>query len=212
MNFSKKAIGFITGLLIAVSTFGPASSLYMSHVDAAVGGKLISEKEYQRMYMNQVKATEKYGYVGNSTGYSTRISTINKALINTTLDEVIKKSQVKIDKQTFELMCRVVQEEAGPVSYETRELLAEVIVHRGLDSAFPSNIHDVLYAPKQFTCVHGSAINRVRVDGITINAVKDALLECQHPQKVLFFRARYYFAGLKPYKSMDGTYFSYGRY
>lgn len=202
MKIFKKAIAVLSAAIMLVTAFGPVMDAH-----AAVGGEVVTEQSYK----TRVKKTEGLGYTASSTSYSKRIQIIEKALVDSSLDYVVKHSQVKVDKKSFDLMCRVVQAEAGNVSYFTRELIAEVIVHRGLEKGFPSNIHDILYARNQFSVVSNGAINRVRVDGITINAVKDALLECQHPQKVLFFRASYYFSGLKHYKASDGTYFSYGR-
>lgn len=203
MKLIKKAMAVFAAAIMLVTAFGP-----VVETQAAVGGAIVTEKDYQK----QLKKVEKYGFTANSTSYSKRLAIINKALVDSSLDYVIANSQVKVDKKSFDLMCRVVQAEAGYVSYSTRELIAEVIVHRCQTAGFPNNVNGVLVAPHQFSVVSNGAINKVRVDGITINAVKDALLECQHPRKVLYFRAGHYFSGLQHYKAADGTYFSYGRY
>ncbi len=213
MKSRNKFLGLITAALVFISAFGPVSEVYMSTVEAAVEGEVVSESQMEKEYKAALaKAKKSYSYTGNGTKYEKRLEIIDDALIDTSLNELMKQSSVSIDKKSFELMCRVVQHEAGYVSYYTKELLAEVIVHRAQDNVFrEKTIWGVLHARNQFTVVNSSSINRVKVDGETINACKDALLRSVHPQKVLYFRAGHFFSGYRQYMSSEGTYFSYGR-
>ena len=211
MKTRKMILSVITAVLVLFSAFGPVSEVYTNTVEAAEG-EVVTDGELSKEYKAQLKKAKKITYVGKNTSYSKRLDLIDEALVDISLSELMKQSQVNIDKKTFELMCRVVQHEAGYVSYYTKELLAEIIVHRCQDNVFNyNNVHDVLYAKSQFTVVHMSSVNTVKVDGETINACKDALLRNVHPQKVLYFRAGHFFSGLRQYKSSEGTYFSYGR-
>ena len=213
MKSRNTILGLFTAVLVLVSAFGPVSEVYMSTVEAAVEGDVISESQFVKEYKSELaKAKKNYSYTGNGTKYEKRLDIIDDALIGTDLNELMKQSSVSIDKKSFELMCRVVQHEAGYVSYYTKELLAEVIVHRAQDKVFKEDsIWGVLHAKNQFTVIKSSSIDRVKVDGETINACKDALLRSVHPQKVLYFRAGHFFSGYRQYKSSEGTYFSYGR-
>lgn len=143
--------------------------------------------------------------------YSSRLAREKAALIDITWDELVDLSQVKLTPQGFDLMCRVVQCEAGDVKYVTKEMVAECIVNRAKSYNNSDPVSSALKARGQFAVVRNGRINTWDINGETVNAVKDALIRNSHPSSLKYFRNRHYFSWAKPYRSSDGTYFSLGR-
>lgn len=131
-----------------------------------------------------------------------------KSLIGLNWSEFKKNAQIDVSKKEFDLMCRVVSAEAGDSSsYTAKELTAEVIVNRAKSYSGSNRVTKALYAKGQFTVVHSSVLNRVTINGETVNAVKDALIKNSHPKTLYYFAARRYFSWAKPYMAVDGSYF-----
>jgi spore germination cell wall hydrolase CwlJ-like protein len=140
--------------------------------------------------------------------YRSRIKAEENALIDLSFEELRDHAQVHFTRKSFDLMCRVVRQEAGPVSYYTQEMVAEVIVHRAMKLGGEDSIYKALTAKGQFSCINSSVLYRNNIDGQIVNACKDALLNSSHPKSLMYFRANYYFNWCKPYKKSEGTYFS----
>ena len=131
-----------------------------------------------------------------------------KALIDISWNELKKYSRVKITKKDFDLMCRTVSAEAGDsASYKAKELTAEVIVNRAKSYKGSNPVSKAIHAKGQFAVTRNGAINRVTINGETVNACKDALIKASHPSTLLFFSAGRYFSWAKPYMAVDGSYF-----
>lgn len=193
------AASVVSGAAITVKSANDIKESSYTPVNAK---KLTSsyKKKLKKQRKNTIKVTK-----GN---YKTRVKKEQNALIDITWQQLKANSQVKISEKSFDLMCRVVQCEAGNVKYSTKEMTAEVIVNRARSYKTNDPVYSALMAPHQFAVVRMSRINTNDINGETVNACKDALIKNSHPKNLKFFRAGYYFSWAKPYKHSDGTYFS----
>lgn len=168
----------------------------------------VNAKHLTKEYKREIAKARKNSIHVSRRNYKSRIKAEEKALIDLSYAELAKNSQVHITRKSFDLMCRVVRQEAGPVSYYTQEMVAEVIVHRAMKQKGKDQIYKALTAKGQFSCIHSSVLYRNSIDGQIVNACKDALLNSSHPKSLMFFRAGYFFHWCKPYKKSEGTFFS----
>ena len=171
----------------------------------------VNAKHLTKKYKREIAKARKNSIHVSRRNYKSRIKAEEKALIDLSYAELAKNSQVHITRKSFDLMCRVVRQEAGPVSYYTQEMVAEVIVHRAMKLKGKDQIYKALTAKGQFSCIHSSVLYRNSIDGQIVNACKDALLNSSHPKSLMFFRAGYFFHWCKPYKKSEGTFFSLAR-
>lgn len=140
--------------------------------------------------------------------YVTRQKFEENALIDLAWSELKDLSQVKITKSDFDLMCRVVSAEAGDsASYQAKEMTAECIVNRAKGYKNSNPVASAIRAKGQFSVVRNGAINRVTVNGETVNACKDALIKNSFPKSLYYFSAGRYFSWARPYMHLNGTYF-----
>ena len=194
------AASVVSGAAITVKSANDINESSYTPVNAK---KLTSsyKKKLKKQRKNTIRVTK-----GN---YKTRVKKEQNALIDITWQQLKANSQVKISEKSFDLMCRVVQCEAGNVKYSTKEMTAEVIVNRARSYKKSSDqVNKALTAKHQFSVVRMSRIHTNDINGEPVNACKDALLKTSHPKNLKYFRAGYYFSWAKPYKHSDGTYFS----
>lgn len=196
----KKIIAFLVSALIfsVIPSVPAAAQDSITIVDANNLTSSYKEK-LAKAKKNRIEVTTK--------NYDSRVKAEEKALIDITWEELVEHSQVTVSRKSFDLMCRVVEREAGDVKYSTKEMMAECIVNRARSAGGDDSVSKALYAKGQFTVVNSSRINKGTINGETVNACKDALLKNAHPKNLLFFSAGKYFSWAKPYKSQDGSYF-----
>lgn len=193
----------------SLATTGSSITLKKARKVRKSGYRPVNAKKLTASYKKKLRKQKK-NWIGVSYGnYKSRVKAEQKSLIDISWEELKANSQVKITKKAFDLMCRVVQCEAGDVRYTTKEMTAEVIVNRARSYKGSSDpVYKALTAKHQFSVVRMSRIHTNDINGETVNACKDALLKNSHPKNLKFFRAGYYFSWAKPYTHADGTYFS----
>lgn len=168
----------------------------------------VNAKKLTAAYKAQLKKKRASSISVRNKSLAQRTAFEEKSLIGLNWSEFKKLSQIDITRKEFDLMCRVVSAEAGDSSsYTAKELTAEVIVNRARSYSGSNRVTKALYARGQFTVVHSSVLNRVTINGETVNAVKDALIKNSHPKTLYYFAARRYFSWAKPYMAVDGSYF-----
>lgn len=112
------------------------------------------------------------------------------------------------------LMYKIVAAEAEGECFEGKAAVAEVIFNRVNDSRFPSNIHDVIYAPNQFSPVSNGSIetkypNCSQSEKQNVEkAVNAALNNSNYSEGALFFRTQIYTPGRTPIKQIGSHFFS----
>ena len=126
--------------------------------------------------------------------------------VQETIEEPEEQYVIDFTESEFNLMCLVVEAEAGNCSEDCRQLIADTIINRVSEYG---SLTEVLYAPKQFTCVWDGGIKRCSVPSeSTIRICRQELKQVGHPS-VWFFRTKHYFKSLgTPFCEIDGVYFS----
>lgn len=90
------------------------------------------------------------------------------------------------DKE-YEELCRIVEAEAGGEDVNTRIAVTDVILNRVESGKFPNNIHDVIFAGKQFTPVSNGRFYSVTISESTKKAVDAALQSPDKSMGALYF-------------------------
>lgn len=104
--------------------------------------------------------------------------------------------RIELDEQDMEILCRIVQAEAGGEDTRGKILVADVIINRVENPSFPDTVEDVVFqygdGVYQFSPVGNGRINDVVVTQETREAVYAALLGEDISDGALYFIARRY--------------------
>ena len=96
-----------------------------------------------------------------------------------------------VTEKEYEILCRIVQAEAGDQDVYGRILVANVILNRvNYEKEFPNDIEGVVFEKKQFSPVSNGAYYRVTVDDVTMEAVERALSGEDYSDGALYFFMR----------------------
>ena len=162
-----------------------------------------------------VKATERITYESDSKGrivaVGTTIKTYTEQKINLLLMEEEKQEreenknreagQEQTEKRVYEIseadytaLVRLVEAEASGEDMKGKMLVANVVLNRVEDPAFPDSVEAVVYqeanGQAQFSPVATGKIHKVNVSEETIEAVERVLCGEDESQGALFFLAR----------------------
>lgn len=125
------------------------------------------------------------------------------------IDTADRYPTVRLTAEEQELLSIVVYLESGSTSVACQQAVTSAILNRVMTSG--GSLHDVIYAPNQFSVV--SLIPNTAPSDTTRSVVADVLANgCTVPKAVTFFRSDYYHdwsSCIVPYKSIDNVYFSY---
>lgn len=96
-----------------------------------------------------------------------------------------------VTAKEYEILCRIVQAEAGDQDVYGRILVANVILNRvNYQKEFPNDIEGVVFEKKQFSPISNGAYYRVVVDELTTEAVDRALAGEDYSDGALYFFMR----------------------
>lgn len=104
--------------------------------------------------------------------------------------------RIDLEEQEMEILCRIVQAEAGCEDVTGKMLVADVIINRVENPRFPDDVEGVVFqhvdGVYQFSPVGNGRINEVVVTEETREAVFAALLEEDISDGALYFVSRKY--------------------
>ena len=99
-----------------------------------------------------------------------------------------------LDEHSYEVLCRIVQAEAGCEDMIGKILVANVVLNRVADERFPDTVEEVVFQysgdTAQFSPVASGSYYRVQVTDETRQAVDRALLGEDYSEGALYFAAR----------------------
>lgn len=105
-----------------------------------------------------------------------------------------KQYVVEVTKQDYENMLRIVEAEAGGEDRTGKILVANVIINRVRDEAFPDTVTDVIFQQNngvsQFSPIRDGRFYSVTVSNETVEAVEAALCGEDCSKGALYFMAR----------------------
>lgn len=108
---------------------------------------------------------------------------------------LVNVDAVYLDEESYEILCRIVEAEAGNEDETGRMLVANVVLNRVESSRFPDTVRDVVFQKKgghcQFSPVANGRYDRVKVSEQTREAVKKVLRGADESQGALYFVNRY---------------------
>ena len=110
-------------------------------------------------------------------------------------DVLVNEDAVFLDKESREILCRIVEAEAGTEDEEGRMLVANVILNRMESRRFPDTVKGVVFQKNGGTCqfspIATGSYYRVKISEKTRNAVERVLRGEDLSQGALFFVNRY---------------------
>ena len=108
--------------------------------------------------------------------------------------QVLERQAEYLSEKDFQILCRIVEAEAGGEDLNGRILVANVILNRVRDSAFPNTVEGVVFQKSngsfQFSPIRDGRYQRVKVSDETIEAVERALLGEDYSEGALYFVSR----------------------
>ena len=108
--------------------------------------------------------------------------------------EILEQQGYTLSEEEYHVLCRIVEAEAGGEDMNGRMLVANVILNRVEDEAFPNTITDVVFQKNngtyQFSPVYDGRYHEVNISEETEEAVKRALLGEDNSKGALYFAAR----------------------
>ena len=105
-------------------------------------------------------------------------------------EEPAREAFTGYSESDYNVLLRIVQAEAGNCDIEGRVMVANVILNRVEDDAFPNTITKVVYQKHQFSPVGNGSIKRCRVTAETVEAVERALSGEDLTDGALYFMNR----------------------
>ena len=101
-----------------------------------------------------------------------------------------------MEEEEVEILCRIVEAEAGGEDEEGKVLVANVVLNRLADGHFPETIREVVFQQTngvtQFSPVANGSYVRVTISEETVSAVGRALRGEDLSEGALYFAARKY--------------------
>lgn len=113
-----------------------------------------------------------------------------------TIQEMVPKYVISVSNQDIECLMRIVEAEAGCEDRIGKLLVANVVINRVRNDAFPDTVTEVVYQRNshstQFSPVSNGRIDTVKISDETKEVVYSALLGEDVSQGALYFVARKY--------------------
>lgn len=107
-----------------------------------------------------------------------------------------KENKELLDEDSFDILCRIVEAEAGGEDYFGKKLVAEVVLNRVASPNFPDTVEEVVFQKTgetyQFSPISDGRYYKVVVSEETKNAVNDAMMGEAQSAGALYFVNRKY--------------------
>lgn len=110
-------------------------------------------------------------------------------------DVLVNEDAVYLDEESLDILCRIVEAEAGTEDEEGRMLVANVVLNRVASRRFPNTVKGVVFQQNggkcQFSPIASGSYYRVKVSEKTKEAVGKVLRGEDMSQGALYFVNRY---------------------
>lgn len=108
---------------------------------------------------------------------------------------MVNENAVFLDEESYDILCRIVEAEAGTEDEKGRMLVANVVLNRVESRRFPDTVKEVVFQQSggkyQFSPIATGSYNHVKVSDKTLEAVEKVLHGEDASQGALFFVNRY---------------------
>ena len=150
---------------------------------------IVSEKSSRTDALVKRDADKKKKTVKKTTTSSSAYSSGNAS--GTLKYKYNEKFTKKVTDKEYEILCRIVQAEAGDQDIYGRILVANVILNRvNYEKEFANDIEGVVFEKKQFSPISNGSYYRVVVDDVTKEAVDRTLAGEDYSDGALYFFMR----------------------
>ncbi len=102
-------------------------------------------------------------------------------------EKLIRKKLPDLSKESYEVLCRIVQAEAGGEDMLGKQMVADVIINRVKSPKFPGSVEGVVFQGTQFSPVRDGRYYSVTVTADTRKAVNQALESKDSSGGALYF-------------------------
>lgn len=89
--------------------------------------------------------------------------------------ELVRQKLPQLSQKDYEILCRIVQAEAGGEDPLGKQMVADVIINRVKSARFPNTVEGVVFQGTQFSPILDGRYYTVHVTQETKDAVEDAL-------------------------------------
>ena len=101
--------------------------------------------------------------------------------------ELVRQKLPQLSQKEYEILCRIVQAEAGGEDTLGKQMVADVIINRVKNSRFPNSVEGVVFQGTQFSPILDGRYYTVCVTQETKAAVSDALIGEDTTDGALYF-------------------------
>ncbi len=101
--------------------------------------------------------------------------------------KLVRQKLPGISEQAYNVLCRIVQAEAGGEDMLGKQMVADVIINRVESPKFPNSVEGVVFQGTQFSPVQDGRYYSVKVTGETREAVDAALVGADSTGGALYF-------------------------
>lgn len=106
---------------------------------------------------------------------SSEVESIDELSEDSSGDSQTNYSVISYTDTEFDMLCSVVEAEAGDYSYDQRVLVADTVINRVLSGQYPNSIYEVLTTPGQYDSVNNYYYPWRYPSDDTISSVESAL-------------------------------------
>ena len=123
-------------------------------------------------------------------------------------EEIVVEPYIYLTEQEKRELATLIYLEGGNQSYECQLAIGSVILNRVHSGHWGNTLHEVIYAPYQFTPAY--LISSTSPTDTQVAVVEELVTNGPTlPYYVLYFRANYYFSWANDYCYYNDTYFSF---
>ena len=180
--------------------FMKKSSLNEASQKSILSYRVSDLEEIVDTFREMEASEDELGYVDKHETIAIRVSKENEffspKMHRVNYQVIQKENRIVLDENDYDILCCIVEAEAGGEDYLGKKLVAEVVLNRGESAKFPNTVEEVVFQQEdgvyQFSPVADGRFYRVTVSEETKQAVDAALTGEDESRGALYFINRKY--------------------
>lgn len=147
------------------------------------------------MTFDELQAKREEEYLPEAFRFGEGMRNISSPVRTVEYNVLVNEDAIYLDDESYEILCRIVEAEAGNEDEKGRILVANVVMNRVESSRFPNTVKGVVFQNSggtyQFSPVANGRYYRVKVSEETREAVAKVLRGADDSRGALYFVNRY---------------------
>ena len=180
--------------------FMKKSSLHEASQKSILSYRVSDLEEIVDTFREMEASEDELGYVDKHETIAIRVSKENEffspKMHRVNYQVIQKENRIVLDENDYDILCCIVEAEAGGEDYLGKKLVAEVVLNRVESAKFPNTVEEVVFQQEdgvyQFSPVADGRFYRVTVSEETKQAVDAALTGEDESRGALYFINRKY--------------------